>query len=529
MKGFHFFGKHRNVCRIARIALVAASSLAFLSCENSGDNGQQKLVKLEMWYVPSQSEAGEPPADWFLYERLRNELGIDLILHALPYDQKEMEMIIMQAAKTNSLPDIFRCSHSTMLELAKQNKITSVDKMFPLMPQRTKGIYTESAKRAAQIDGMTFALAYPSSNTSVPKNEGVLIRKDWLDKLNLPIPKTIDDFYNVMLAFTFNDPDGNHKDDTYGFGAYIEANVQEDGLGKRFSPIFGAFGVCGTFNYDREHFALNIRDEKFFDAMTFVRKMVTSKVIDPNWSAYKKDDFRDAWKSGRFGIMRENFGAYSLKSNYKPFDDNFPDGEWIVIDPPKGADGKSAVGTNTQTWNFLAVNKRTYELGKIPRLAKMLEWMYTDAYMDIWYGQEGVNYNLLESGKISDKVADEKKSYTAVESKNLLQLRWIVDRYSDEQLRERYPLWTKNNGQTMDSLEILKQMQSKPWIDGFSFEKMDDNLQKLYRNGIKDFILGYRNLTKENWDAFVKELDAKGLSEWEEKIKEEAKPKGFMS
>ena len=81
----------------------------------------------------------------------------------------------------------------------------------------------------------------------------------------------------------------------------------------------------------------------------------------------------------------------------------------------------------------------------------------------------------------------------------------------------------------MDSLEILKQMQSKPWIDGFSFEKMDDNLQKLYRNGIKDFILGYRNLTKENWDAFVNELDAKGLSEWEEKIKEEAKPKGFMS
>ena len=38
-----------------------------------------------------------------------------------------------------------------------------------------------------------------------------IVRKDWLDKLNLPEPETLDDYYNVLKAFTEQDPDGNGK------------------------------------------------------------------------------------------------------------------------------------------------------------------------------------------------------------------------------------------------------------------------------------------------------------------------------
>ena len=502
-------------------------SLSLFSCENSG-NGP-KLTTISIWYIPSQSEAGEPPADWFLYDKLKKELGIDLKLKALPTDTNELDSIIMQAAKTNSLPDIFRTSRTVMVELAKQNKITNVDRMFPLMPERTRVLYTDAAKKAGQIDGLTFSLSYPTSNTNIPKNEGVLIRKDWLDKLGLAIPKTTDEFLAVMQAFTNNDPDGNGKDDTYGFGAFIEANVQEDGLGKRFSPIFGAFGVCGTLSYDKSNPMLNIHKSEFYDAMSYVRTMVQSKVIDPNWFAYKKDDFRNAWKEGRFGIMREQFAAYSLKSNYTPFDKNFPNGQWIVIDPPTGPTGKSAVGINAQSWNYLAINKRAAELGKIPLIARMLEWFFTDAYADLWYGEENVNWVFdLDSGKITDKVPDSTKSYTAVETKPLLQMRWIVDHNSSESLKDRYPTWKRINGEDMNTLEILKEMQSKPWIDGFSFSKPSEELQKMYKQGILDFVLGKRNLTRENWDSYVRELDANGLKDWEKSIIDAARESGLF-
>ncbi|MBO1722884.1 sugar ABC transporter substrate-binding protein, partial [Extibacter sp. GGCC_0201] len=46
-----------------------------------------------------------------------------------------------------------------------------------------------------------------------------LIRQDWLDNLGLYMPTTAEELLDVMRAFTFDDPDGNGKDDTYGFTA----------------------------------------------------------------------------------------------------------------------------------------------------------------------------------------------------------------------------------------------------------------------------------------------------------------------
>lgn len=59
--------------------------------------------------------------------------------------------------------------------------------------------------------------AYFKPQALVPGNRGYVINKDWLDKLGLEIPTTIDEFYAVIKAFKEDDPDGNGADDTYGF------------------------------------------------------------------------------------------------------------------------------------------------------------------------------------------------------------------------------------------------------------------------------------------------------------------------
>ncbi len=43
-------------------------------------------------------------------------------------------------------------------------------------------------------------------------------------KLGLEAPTTLDEFMEVAKAFTFNDPDGNGKDDTYGYCAFIDGS-----------------------------------------------------------------------------------------------------------------------------------------------------------------------------------------------------------------------------------------------------------------------------------------------------------------
>ena len=46
-----------------------------------------------------------------------------------------------------------------------------------------------------------------------PACETLWIRKDWLDKLNLEVPTTVDELHDVLYAFRNNDPNGNGQKD----------------------------------------------------------------------------------------------------------------------------------------------------------------------------------------------------------------------------------------------------------------------------------------------------------------------------
>ena len=54
----------------------------------------------------------------------------------------------------------------------------------------------------------------------------------------------------------------------------------------------------------KDNFGLNIKKPGYFEALQFIKKMADNKVLDPDWASLKKDDFRAAWKQGKFGIMQ---------------------------------------------------------------------------------------------------------------------------------------------------------------------------------------------------------------------------------
>ena len=67
----------------------------------------------------------------------------------------------------------------------------------------------EAAKRNDVLYGI------PSGNAERIPSQFLWIRKDWLDKLGLDVPKTLDDVVEVARAFKNDDPDGNGVDDTW--------------------------------------------------------------------------------------------------------------------------------------------------------------------------------------------------------------------------------------------------------------------------------------------------------------------------
>ena len=501
----------KNKLALLLMVLTVITLVVGCSKDNSG------LTTIELWYGASVTEAGPPPSDWKAYEILREKFNINLVLSMLPSMEKDQDTRINAAAAANNLPDLFMVRRDPFMTNVRIGSIAPVDHLYKLMPIRAENHYNEASRRFTTVNGMSYGLASPGT---IEKNEGILIRKDWLDKLGLQIPVTLDDFFNVMRAFTFRDPDGNGRADTWGYGAFIETYNYEEGLGRRLDPFFGAFGVAGTWNLHKENPGLNVRKPAYFDALSFVKRMVDEGVIDPNWISYGKDDFRAAWKQGRFGIMREQNAAYASQSNYTPFDVNFPRGEWIVIDPPKGPEGHQSVGVYVQSYRIYAVSAKSMRQGKGEKIAALLEWMSSDeGYFLLGWGQEGVNYTKDDNGVPGiANLPDPSKAYTQPEMQPLTQLRNMVFFNNGMELIARYPTYVTASGKTMSAYTVLQDMQSRPWTPNIGADALPApsvDLKRFYEQGVIEFVNGRRPLNRTTWNTWLEEFDKLGGAEWD--------------
>lgn len=521
----------KKMAKIAAVIALAAIVAPAFAGGKSDSAAQTGPVTVELWYGAAVTEAGPPPADWKALQIIREKLGVNLVLTALPSNESDQDVKINAAAAANSLPDLFMVRRETWQKLIPTGLIAPVDDLYAKMPKRSAVHYDSVSRAFTTLNGKSWGLASPGS---IAKNEGLLIRKDWLDKLGLKVPTTTTELLSVMKAFTVNDPDGNGKADTYGYGAFIEINNYEEGLGRRLDPIMGAFGVAGTWNITASDPGLNVRKPAYFDALSYVKKMMDDKVIDPNWLSYKKDDFRAAWKQGRFGIMREQNAAFGAESNYAPFDKNFPNGEWIVIDPPKGPSGKQAVGVYTQSFRIYAVSANAAKQGKADAIAKVLEWMSSDeGYYLLGWGEEGVNYVKDANGVPSVKgIPDETLGYSKPEMQPLTQLRNMVYYNGDIELASRYPTYkAPTSGKTMSALMVMRDMQKRAWVAAIGVDTLpppNADLKRFYEQGVLEFLTGTRALDKASWSAWVADFDKLGGAEWDKAGVAHAKQNGLL-
>jgi putative aldouronate transport system substrate-binding protein len=509
--------------RVSVLVIIAIGAAQFVFAGGNRQTARPEETKtnatVEFWFLPTSSEAGMPPSDWKAYQLLKEKANVDLVLTMLPSNAGDRDQKTMAAAAANSLPDIFYVSRETLQKLIGTGTIAPIDDLYATIPNWYRQYGGKEGRDYTTINGTSYGIAYNGGGQ--PRNEGMLIRKDWLDKLGLAVPVTTEDYLNVMRAFTQNDPDGNGRADTYGFGAFLDITAIEEGLGTRMAPLFGAFGVAGTWNLTRAGAGLNVYKEGYFDALRFVRTMVEERIIDPNWTSYGRDDFRAAWKQGRFGIMRENHSAYGSEANYAPFDKNFPNGEWIVIDPPKGPRGESSVGSYTNSFGIIAVSAHAIKQGKGPAIARLFEWMATDeAYYLLGWGERGVNYTIDANGSaVEAGIPDPSKGYSKPGVIPLTQLRGYIQRNSDAELISRYPTYrAPTSGKTMSALVTLRDMQKRPWtlVQGSDTLPLPSaDLQRFYRQGVMEFVTGSRPLTRDTWDAYIAEFGRLGGKDWE--------------
>ena len=156
------------------------------------------VTDIELWAGGRVTEAGPPPEDWVAYQIIKDSAKVNLKLVLLPSTQADQDTKINAAAASNSLPDLFMVSRDVWYKLVQAGLIAKVDDLLPLMPVRTKGHYSDADRnKLVTLDGSMYGLPDPGA---LPQTDALVIRKDWLDKLGLEVPKTLDEVLTVAQS-----------------------------------------------------------------------------------------------------------------------------------------------------------------------------------------------------------------------------------------------------------------------------------------------------------------------------------------
>lgn len=223
---------------------------------------------------------------------------------------------------------------------------------------------SETYKKAVNEDPtMWYPFTRKDGSYAIPipdyawNNDTVLwIRQDWLDKLGLKGPETLDDLEKVMDAFVNQDPDGNGKKDTYGITMALKDSFRS--VQNTASFVFGAYGTMpeqwndapdGTLSYGSVQPGAK-------QALQKLSEWLKKGYIPKEAGLYDESKASELFTSGRAGIVA---GPYWMdKTPLVNVIKNVPTADFKAYNVPKGPDGKAGrLGTQNFSGAIL-INKK---------------------------------------------------------------------------------------------------------------------------------------------------------------------------
>jgi len=226
-----------------------------------------------------------------------------------------------------------------------------------------------------KIDGKFYGLY---RETYISRN-GLYYRNDWLQKLNLKQPETMDDLYAMLKAFSENDPDGNNADDTYGL-------VLEKSEYSFFPVWFGAPNVWGE--KDGQLYPA-FEHPRYLDALKFLKKLYDERLINQDFALFNVSKANDAINAGKGGAFARNV---STLLKFQGIADHLQ-----KIGTVEGPDGKFAYSENGYIMVFLIPKTSVKTEEHLRQVLAFMDRLASREIQDLWeWGVEGVHYEVKD-------------------------------------------------------------------------------------------------------------------------------------
>jgi putative aldouronate transport system substrate-binding protein len=155
---------------------------------------------------------------------------------------------------------------------------------------------------AATIGGKVMGIPNVQPQADAPIM--VWVRQDWLDKLGLAGPETVDDVEAIARAFMEQDPDGNSAADTVGLTGTMNPVAVPSNL-HGFDAILNAYGAFPEifFRSDDGQIVYGSVQPETKEALTRLAALYQDGVIDPEFATKNTDASNEIVVGGKGGIM----------------------------------------------------------------------------------------------------------------------------------------------------------------------------------------------------------------------------------
>ena len=353
------------------------------------DNPNQKFIE------------GESISNNAIINFFKEHLNINYVTEWLVDTTKYADQLNM-AISSNSLPDMFVANAEQVANLARNGQIEDYTDIYekyasPLL-RDTIEFHDKIAFGPATIDNRLYAI--PLTNDFSDEITVMYIRDDWMQKLGLQPPKTMDDLFAIAEAFSKNDPDGNGQNDTYGIATDMYLNYIFEMVG----PYYG--GYRGIWLKDNSgKLAYSNTMPAFKESLREINKMFHAGLTDPEFAVKDIFAMTDGIAQGKYGIYPGSFWAlyWMLGLNM----DNQPDSNWKAY-PLLSSDSSPVKPRALDTTHRWLVMRKGFEH---PEAAVK----QANLWMEMWQGEYASWYwGLQATGSPYSEAGIDLKTYSPV-------------------------------------------------------------------------------------------------------------------
>lgn len=362
----------------------------------------------------------------------------------------------------------------------------------------------EVKKMVVSDDGDYLGIPFLRGDRSLLTSYGPIIRQDWLEELNMPMPETMDELYEVLKAFK------EKKGAEIPFTGALSSMT-------RMGVFSGAYGINRDFFIRDGKVVFGSAMPEYKELLTTLNKWYNEKLIDNNFATLDQKTINSNILNGFSGMTAASGGsglglfietANSTGSNMK-----FAGAPYPVL--KKGEKPQFGQIQGYNNGEFCAI---TSSCKNIPLALKFLNYGFTEeGHMLNNFGIEGVSYNMIDGYPTYTEVITDNPDGLPMNTALGLYVRaaggvgaYVQDKryleqyYRTDEQKKAWDVWSNTDAEKhlMPQLYVASEKRSEFTSllnDIFTYE--DEMFMK--------FVMGTESL--DNFDAYLETLNSFGL------------------